>query len=211
MLHHPFRGADAIARGLVTAGELRGPRFTQVFRGIHVARRSRLDLRIRSRAAFLLVNGDGAVGGWSAAELLGASCGPVDAPAELVVPGGNVRARPGLIVHRERLDAGDVTTAAGCRVTTPLRTAWDLARRLDPTSAVVALDALARCGGFVPAELLARRDRRPGARGCRDLDAVVALADPRAESPMETRLRLLLVLGGLPAPHVQYRIKGRSV
>ena len=35
---------------------------------------------------------------------------------------------------------------------------------------------------------------------------MVALADRRAESVLETRLRLNLVLGGLPAPEVQYRV-----
>jgi very-short-patch-repair endonuclease len=34
----------------------------------------------------------------------------------------------------------------------------------------------------------------------------VALADPRAESPPETRLRLLLVDAGLPSPEVQYEV-----
>ncbi|WP_214368157.1 hypothetical protein [Pseudonocardia sp. H11422] len=93
-----------------------------------------------------------------------------------------------------------------CRVTSALRTAWDLARRLDVVEAVVAVDALARRGGFAPADLLVRRAEEPGARGCRRLDGVTALADARAESPMETRLRLLLVLAGLPLPMVQYRL-----
>lgn len=92
------------------------------------------------------------------------------------------------------------------------RTAWDLARRLDLVEAVVAIDALARParpGGplrFDPAALLTRRAANPGARGSRGLDRVVALAAPRAESPMETRLRLVLVLGGLAAPVVQYAL-----
>ena len=72
--------------------------------------------------------------------------------------------------------------------------------------AVIAVEALARCGRFSPDELLARRRAMPGARSCRKLDRVVALADPRAESVMESRLRLNLVLGGLPAPQVQYRV-----
>lgn len=41
----------------------------------------------------------------------------------------------------------------------------------------------------------------------RRLGRVVALADARAGSPMETRLRLLLVLGGLPAPQVQWVVQ----
>jgi hypothetical protein len=55
-------------------------------------------------------------------------------------------------------------------------------------------------------DLLARQAEQPGARRCRGLDRVVALADPRAESPMETRLRLNLVAAGLPVPEVQYEI-----
>jgi very-short-patch-repair endonuclease len=51
-----------------------------------------------------------------------------------------------------------------------------------------------------------RRRAEPGARGCRRLDKVVDLCDRRAESPMETRLRLTLVRGGLPRPEVQYRV-----
>ncbi|MBA2323940.1 MAG: DUF559 domain-containing protein [Pseudonocardiales bacterium] len=39
------------------------------------------------------------------------------------------------------------------------------------------------------------------------MDEIVALADPRAESPPETRLRLALLRAGLPAPEVQYQIR----
>ncbi|HTF48102.1 MAG TPA: DUF559 domain-containing protein [Pseudonocardia sp.] len=35
---------------------------------------------------------------------------------------------------------------------------------------------------------------------------MIALSDPRAESPPETRLRLGLVGAGLPPPEVQYRV-----
>ena len=35
----------------------------------------------------------------------------------------------------------------------------------------------------------------------------IANADPKAESPMETRLRLLLVLAGLPTPLSQVSIR----
>lgn len=80
-----------------------------------------------------------------------------------------------------RAEGADVAEALGCRVTSPPRTAWDLARRLSLVEAVVAVDALAHGATFAPAELLVRR----GARRCRRVDRIVALADPRAESPME--------------------------
>jgi hypothetical protein len=145
------------------------------------------------------------LGGYSAAELLDADVAPRGAPAEVIVP-VRARAHPGLRIVRGTVDAADQAVVEGCRVTTPPRTAWDLARRLPLVEAVIAVDALAHRHGFAPALLLARRAAAPGARGCRGLDKVVALADPRSESPQESRLRLGLVLAGLPPPAVQYRI-----
>ena len=90
-----------------------------------------------------------------------------------------------------------------------MRTAYDLARRLAPddlVEAVVALDALARVGRFPPSDVLGLAERYPRARGRRLLPAAVDLADRRAGSPMETRLRLILVLRGLPRPEAQYAV-----
>lgn len=211
MLERPFRGADAIARGLVTPAQLRGPRFRSLFRGIHILRTDRpLDLVTWSLAAFLLLGDDGALAGLSAAALLGASCAPRDVPPEIVAPGTGIRARPGLLVHRGALPADEVRRAGGCRVTSPLRTAWDLARRLDRTEAVVAVDALSRCGRFAPQELADFRAGRRGARRCRRLDEIAALSTPLAESPMESRLRMLLHEHGLPGPAVQHHLLDRD-
>ncbi|MFC5992991.1 endonuclease domain-containing protein [Pseudonocardia hispaniensis] len=208
MISGPFRGSEAIARGVLTRGQLRSARYRRILPDIYVHADDRIDLRLRSRAAFLMVARRGGVlAGYSAAELLGAHCAPANAPAEVLV-GYDVRAHPGLLVHRGSPGPGDVCGAGGCRVTSPERTAWDLARRLDLVEAVVAVDALA--GRFAPRDLLARRARTPGARGCRCLDKVVELADPRSESPMETRLRLLLVLAGLPVPEVQFPVRNAA-
>lgn len=206
VLEGPFRGSAALAEGRVTRGALYGPRYRRVFPDVFVPAALPVDLATRSRAAYLLVADRGGVlGGYSAAELLGAACAPADAPSEVLVA-RDVRPCPGLRVSRAAVEPTEVVVASGCRVTNPPRTAWDLARRLSLVDAVVALDALARLGRFAPAELLLRRASQPGARHCRRLDRVVELADPRAESPMETRLRLGLVLGGLPPPSVQYVI-----
>jgi len=48
--------------------------------------------------------------------------------------------------------------------------------------------------------------RRLGARGSRRLPEVIALADPLAGSPMETRIRLSIVLAGLPPPVLQHPV-----
>ena len=83
----------------------------------------------------------------------------------------------------------------------------------DLVEAVVAVDALANRGrwadgrrGFDPGLVLRLAARYPRASGRSRLDRVVHLADRRAGSPMESRLRLVLVLRGLPAPKVQYPV-----
>jgi very-short-patch-repair endonuclease len=56
------------------------------------------------------------------------------------------------------------------------------------------------------AELHAHVVEHLGAKGIARLRRVVDLAEPRAESAMETRLRMLLVLARLPRPEVQVSI-----
>lgn len=234
MVLEPFRGSEAIASGRATWGVLRGPRHHRLFSDIYVDASVPLTPAVWGRAAYLLAATSGGVlAGYSAAELLGASCGPWCAPAEILVA-GHQRGRPGLRIRRGTFSAADVGAVDGVLTTSPERTAWDLGRRLDLVEAVVAVDALAaaqrerptfvpgpvhgresvalsrrlsRSPGFDPAALLRRRVAVPGARGAGQLDRVVELADPRAESPPETRLRLLLVLAGLPVPDVQHCLR----
>lgn len=203
VLDGPFLGSAAVAAGLVTRAALRSEHFTQVFRDVYIPAGRPLDLAERSRAAHLLLPPDGALGGYSAAALLGAVCGSANAPAEIVAPRGDVRKRRGLIVRQAALVPVELCVVDGYRVTTPPRTAYDLGRRLQLVESVVAVDALSRVGRFAPSTLL---HGPVGARGRRRLQDAVALSEPLAESPMETRLRLLLVLGGLPAPAVQFRV-----
>ncbi|WP_433274783.1 endonuclease domain-containing protein [Pseudonocardia xinjiangensis] len=202
-----FRGSAAVRAGLVTKAQLRGPRYLRIFPDIYTPVRAQpLDPVLRSRAAYLLGGGRGVVSGYSAAALLGASCGPQGAPAELTVPGGGPRSHPGLVLHRDRLARDEVQQCNGVLVTTPVRTAYDLARWQEPVEAVVAVDALANRGRFAPEQILRLAARYPRARGRSGLPRAVSLSDARAGSPMETRLRLVLVLRGLPVPEVQYPV-----
>jgi very-short-patch-repair endonuclease len=148
--------------------------------------------------------------GYSAAELWDASCGVREAPAEITVPGGGRRQHPGLIVHRDELAPGEIGRLGELRITAPLRTGWDLARRGELVRAVVAVDALARVGRFTPDLLLNFARHYPRARGAELLPEVLALADRRSGSPMETRLRLLLIGAGLPRPQVQWVVQDEA-
>ena len=204
-----FRGSRAVAAGLVTRDRLRGPRFLRLLPDVYcpVAEKPP-DLLLRSLAAYRLVEGRGVLSGYSAAALLGAGCAPdPHAPAEVTVPGRDLRSHPGLIVHRDRLLTSDVTRVHDIWCTTPLRTAFDLARGPDRVEAVVAVDRLANRHRFHPDRLLEFSDRYRGRRGVARVPLVVASASPYAGSPMETRLRLLIVAAGLPRPEVQWVVQ----
>lgn len=195
--------------GRVTPGELRGPRFRRLLPDVYIPRvpgADPPDLELRARAAHVLVEGRGVVGGWAAAELLGASCGPADASVEVIVPGGTQRRHEGLLVRRGIVLPDEITLAEGARVTTARRTAFDLACRLSLREGVVAVDALARVGEFDPAEVLAVRDLHRGVRGSARVPEVLRRANRRSGSPMETRIRLAVEDAGLPMPVLQHPV-----
>jgi hypothetical protein len=99
-----------------------------------------------------------------------------------------------------------VATVDGVAVTDPLRTAFDLGRRPPLVEAVVAVDALAHKHEFDPREIIRVGYRHPNARGAAQLPLVVGLANPLSDSPMETRIRVVLVRAGLPCPVLQHPV-----
>jgi very-short-patch-repair endonuclease len=206
----PFRGSTALADRIITPAVLRGPRYRRLFPDIYAATDLEPDLALRSRAAHLWLGGAGVLGGYSAAEIYAARCAPQDAAVEIVVPGKHLRGPPGVTVRRDLLATDERRRYRDLDVTTPIRTAYDLARRDSLTEAVVSLDALAGRFGFAPAEVLELSARYPRARGRRQLAGVVQHAEPLSESAMESRLRMLLVLEGLPRPKAQHGVTDHS-
>jgi very-short-patch-repair endonuclease len=75
------------------------------------------------------------------------------------------------------------------------------------TEGVVAADLALHAGLVSIAELRAYVAAHSGARGIARLRRVIDLAEPKAESAMETRLRMLLVRARLPRPDAQVSIK----
>lgn len=159
-------------------------------------------------AATKLVMPTAAVSGKAAAWLHGVDILPREPePIDVVV---DQLWRPGyrqlITAHRAPLPPEDVTVIRGVRCTSPLRTAYDLARGLDLRESVVAIDALLHARLITVDtldEYAARRGWPDGAR----LARVLGLADDGAESPQESRLRLILVLdAGLPKPATQFEV-----
>ena len=132
---------------------------------------------LRARAAWLWSRRRGIVAGRSASALHGAKWIDNRAPAGL----GTV----------------DV------RVTTPARTAFDLACRYPVDEAVSMIDALAQATRLKVADVELVAQRYTGHRRIRNARLALDLVDPGAESPRETWLRLLLIRAGFPRPETQ--------
>jgi hypothetical protein len=93
------------------------------------------------------------------------------------------------------------------RLTTPARTALDLARRYNLNDAVAAVDALAQAVELKSVDIELLVDRYRGRRGMKGAAAALELIDGGAQSPKETWLRLLLLNAGFPRPQTQIAVR----
>ena len=149
-----------------------------------------------------------AFSGLTAAWLHGLDVTPCN-PIEATVPyDAGVSGRAGMALRRGRMD--EVTTIHGFRVTSVPTTLVDLCRRLSLVEAVVIADAATNKRLISVPLLESWVSRHAGRHGIKKLRRVVELIEPKAESPMETRLRMVLVLGGLPRPKAQVPIKNQA-
>jgi hypothetical protein len=152
-------------------------------------------------AAWLWSGRQATAAGLSAAALHGSKWIDAALPAEL---NRSVACKvDGILIHRELLADDEVCVVRGIPLTTPARTAYDLGRRQGLTRAVMRLDALANATGLKTDAVNALIDRHRGTRGLVQLREAVDLMDSGAESPQETRTRLLLIVAGFARPQTQ--------
>jgi very-short-patch-repair endonuclease len=94
-------------------------------------------------------------------------------------------------------------------VTTPERTWRDLAALLAPPAILAVTDQL--LGRWSTRDdHAAQVTCHPSRRGSARARSALAVADPRAESPMESVLRWVLLEAGLPAPVLQHVIRSAA-
>lgn len=122
-----------------------------------------------------------------------------------VFAAGDRRRRRGVVTHVASRETR-VVTIRGTRVATPVQVFIELASLVDLVDLVCAGDFIVRMGWYSPAELVAH------CAGSSDVHAGRALQAARfvraeVDSPMESRSRMLLVLGGLPEPEVNVKIR----
>ena len=104
------------------------------------------------------------------------------------------------------LDVDEVVEVDGVAVTSVPRTLADLARTLPFEQALVVADAALHGHRATPAAFAEAVARAAGREGSPPARRVVAAADPRAESPGETRSRVAIARAGLPPPALQHDV-----
>ena len=202
----PFIGSEAVAAGLVTPYALRS-RFVKVHPDVYVPVNTALTAGLRAQSAWLWSRRRGVVAGRSAAALYGTKWIDDRAPAELLY---EYRRPPrGIHTWSDRLSEDEIQTIAGMPVTSPARTALDIACRYPLERAVAAIDALARATDVKVSDIEFLAERHRGRRGIRRARIALPLVDSGAESPRETWLRLLVIRAGFPPPQTQIPVYDR--
>ncbi len=196
----PFIGSEAVAAGRVTPYALRS-RFLAIHRDVYVPRDTVITAAVRAKAAWLWSRRRGVVAGRSASALHGAKWIDNRAPAEIIYQ--NRHAPRAIRTWADRIAEDEIAMLEGMPVTTPARTALDLASRYPLDMAVELVDALARATRLKMADVDLLTERYKGRRGIRRALSVLDLVDAGAESPRETWLRLLLIRAGFPRPRTQ--------
>ncbi|MGY1801809.1 endonuclease domain-containing protein [Blastococcus sp. SYSU D00922] len=190
--------------------QLREGGFVRLSRDTYVPRSLAEDVDARLAAVLMTAPAGSVASHRAAAAMWGIEIPLVDRTdrrVDLIAPGpGRAESRADRRLHRLSLADDECTHRRGQPVTTPARTWRDLAAVLEPPSLLAVTDQVIR-GLAGAADLAAQLRRHPRGRGCARAGKVLPLADPRAESPMESVVRWLFHAGGLPAPELQYVVR----
>jgi Protein of unknown function (DUF559) len=199
----PFTRAQGCAAGTDPA-KARVGRFKRVLFGVYVDAGVELTPAMRVQAALALFNSSAFASHFSAARVYGVPV-PTCPDEHVTVTEKRHRRRPqGVVPHVN--PRPDVRVVDGVRVSAPAQMFIELGTVLSLVDLVVVGDHLVR-HGLVPLRQLLQKCERSTDRGARAARRAAGYVRERVDSPMETRLRMLLVLAGLPEPRVNLSLR----
>jgi len=184
-------------------------RYQKLFWDSYVLREVKITPLVRAQAVLKLVPVGSHISHQTAAELWGATV-PADGDTHVWTPSANGRhVRQGVKTHYGNGPAR-TTLRNGLPTSTPEQTFLDLAATgMKLVDLVVAADGMIKAKHTTQDRLIEAAAEWHG-RGCRVARRAAGLAREGVDSPTETRLRLLLVLAGLPEPRVDLILRARD-
>ncbi len=191
-----FLGSSAVADGILTREQLRGPRVQRLMQGVYAPASIRRDHGLLVEAAGLVIPENAAVTGISAASALGVPLAQASDPVQVLVPEGSAFGpRRGIDVRRflRPMDRGARWQAVS--LAPPWRIAFDAAARCSLPLGVARLDAMARAR-LIDADDVLETLTDVHCRDVRTVRHALSLVDPRSESLPESQTRVHLTLAG---------------
>jgi Protein of unknown function (DUF559) len=206
-----FLGSHAVAEGMVTRAQLQSGLYRRLLQNVYADPALPADHRLYARGATLVMPPDAVLGGRSAAAWFDAPfAAPLDPVLVVVPPDSSWRGPRGIRVHRTELRPSDVIVLddakEAVRLTTPLRTAWEIGTLESTAAAVALLDAMAHKGHVDEGSLLRIAHEARGKWGARRFGKVAPLVDGRSASRPESLVRVACARAGLPPPVPQFEV-----
>ncbi|MCI0685758.1 MAG: hypothetical protein L0Y54_00760 [Sporichthyaceae bacterium] len=209
--YRPHRIRDQLDAGAWIA--LRRGVYCTAGRQAHACTALHLAHELDVLAAQLAVVRPTVASGWSAALLHGLPMpitwsGQPPPFVTLTTRSGWNKVIPGVRLHLGPLDDDQVDLMSSVLVTSPLRTAVDLARWADQSADALAVaDAVLHRADATTEQLAALLARFRSRSGMEQARWIVGAVDPRAESPLESHSRIMFARQGLPTPETQVEIR----
>lgn len=186
--------------------DLAGHRFRRIFHGIYVAADVELTLAVRTGAA-LLVAPTGSYASHHTAVLLWGGWAPTTPDIHISSPITSTRSERRGVASHVADPALQSRQRGGLSVSPPARAFLELAStRPTIVDLVVAGDSLVTAGAVSPPDLVAAADQWNG-RWSRLARRAARLVRTGVNSTMETRVRMLIVLAGLPEPTTNHILR----
>ncbi|MEU4252767.1 DUF559 domain-containing protein [Amycolatopsis sp. NPDC026612] len=187
----------------------------QPWRGVVVLGSRELDPLTRAAAGLLVVGSEAVLSHDTAAALHGCTV-LTTTDVHVTVPYSHwAKSRKGLVVHHRHFAREDVVERHGLPVFELEAVIADVLCCPPSWRALACLDeALSGLGDPQARALVAKIDRqladRADRRGTRIAESLLCLGSGKAESPQESRLRLLVIQAGFPAPVLQHEVLSLS-
>ncbi len=194
---HPFTRAEARAHG-ISRVDLRGPTYQRLFFDLYIASSVRVTALVRARAALKISPAGSHASHFTAAEIW-TGVVPTQHLTHVTVPPGASRTERRGIKGHDGNPRATVVVHRGIRVSAPTQCFLDLAGRLSLVDLVVLGDSMVKAERCTPQQLVEAADGWTG-HGARLARRAARLVRSGVDSPMESRLRMLIVLAGLPEP-----------
>ncbi len=191
----------------VTDGQLRGPRYQKLFRGVHILATADLNLTLWLRAALLAMPNDAVVSHLTALRVYGLD---LRSPWPLhISTRTSTHSRQKNIRTHQRLAPISTKYVDGVPVTSPNRTLIDIATKVTLVELVTAAEWMIH-RRMTSLESLADYAVASHLDGVRPMRRVLGLIREAAESPRETVVRLMIVFAHLPEPRCNQDIHGAT-